>query len=216
MVEASTRRGVLAVLAVAAVLATGAARLGWAAAAEVVAGSPGRFVQDFADRVLAALRDPSLTPEQRLRRVDALVVEGFDLDRVARIALGRYWKAADEAQRREFTALFRAYMLTSYGRRFSEYGDRRLRVVAAAPAGEGDATVETYVEGGATPIRLDWRLARAGDGWRALDLTVEGVSLLLTYRNEFAAVIERSGGGLSGLIGELRTRVAAERAQLAG
>ena len=49
-----------------------------------------------------------------------------------------------------------------------------------------------------------------------LDLTVEGVSLLLTYRNEFAAVIEQGGGGLAGLIGELRTRVAAERAQLAG
>ena len=46
-----------------------------------------------------------------------------------------------------------------------------------------------------------------------LDLTVEGVSLLLTYRTEFAAVIEQSGGGLSELIGELRTRVAAKRAQ---
>jgi phospholipid transport system substrate-binding protein len=215
MVGGTTRRGVLVELAV-VVGATAWARVGRAAATDLVAGSPGEFVQDFADRVLAALREPSLAPEQRLRRVDALVVEGFDLDRVARIALGRYWKAADEAQRREFTALFRAYVLTSYGRRFGEYGDRRLRVVGAAPAGEGDATVETHVEGGATPVRLDWRLARAGDGWRVLDLTVEGVSLLLTYRNEFAAVIEQGGGGLSGLIGELRTRVSAERAQLAG
>jgi phospholipid transport system substrate-binding protein len=214
MVGGTTRRGVLVGLAV-VVGATAWARVGRAAATDLVAGSPGEFVQDFADRVLAALREPSLAPEQRLRRVDALVVEGFDLDRVARIALGRYWKAADEAQRREFTALFRAYVLTSYGRRFSEYADRRLRVAAAAPAGEDDATVEAYVEGGPTPVRLDWRLARAGDGWRVLDLTVEGVSLLLTYRNEFAAVIEQ-GGGLSGLIGELRTRVSAERAQLAG
>jgi phospholipid transport system substrate-binding protein len=215
MVEARARRGVLVGLAaVAAALATGWAHAG--RAAESVAGSPGEFVRRFADRVLAALRDPSLAPGERLRRVDALVAEGFDLDRVARIALGRYWKAADEAQRREFTALFRAYVLTSYGRRFGEYGDRRLRVAAAAPAGEDDATVETHVEGGATPVRIDWRLARAGDGWRVLDLTVEGVSLLLTYRNEFAAVIEQGGGGLSGLIGELRTRVSAERAQLAG
>ena len=213
MAGGRTRRGVLVGLTAAAAV-TGWAHVGQVA--EPDPGGPEHFVQDFADRVLAALREPSLTPEQRLRRVDALVVEGFDLDRVARVALGRYWKAADEAQRQEFTALFKAYVLTSYGRRFSEYGDQRLRVAAAAPAGGDDATVETHVEGGATSIRIDWRLARAGDGWRVLDLTVEGVSLLLTYRNEFAAVIERSGGGLAGLIGELRTRVAAERAQLAG
>ena len=48
-----------------------------------------------------------------------------------------------------------------------------------------------------------------------LDIQVEGVSLLITYRNDFAAVIERSGGRLSGLIDDLRGRVAAERTQLA-
>ena len=61
-----------------------------------------------------------------------------------------------------------------------------------------DVTVESYVEGGATPIRLDWRLTAIDDGWRVLDVMVEGVSLLLTYRNEFATVIERSGGRLAG------------------
>ena len=72
------------------------------------------------------------------------------------------------------------------------------------------------VEGGATPIRLDWRLTATESGWRVLDIVVEGVSLLVTFRNEFAAVIERSGGRLAGLLDELRHRVAAERAQLAG
>jgi phospholipid transport system substrate-binding protein len=76
-------------------------------------------------------------------------------------------------------------------------------------------TVESYLEGGASPVRLDWRLARSGDGWRVLDVMVEGVSLLLTYRNEFAAVIEKGGGHVSALLGELRTRVAEQRAQIA-
>jgi phospholipid transport system substrate-binding protein len=49
-----------------------------------------------------------------------------------------------------------------------------------------------------------------------LDVLVEGVSLLVTFRNEFAAVIERHGGRVAGLLDELRQRVAAERAQLAG
>ena len=76
--------------------------------------------------------------------------------------------------------------------------------------------VGTLVEGGATPIRLDWRLTATESGWRVLDIVVEGVSLLVTFRNEFAAVIERHGGQVEGLLMELRQRVAAERALLTG
>jgi phospholipid transport system substrate-binding protein len=212
MLEARTRRGALLGLAMIAV-----AGLGWRpGTAEAATGGarPEAFVSDFAGSVLAALRDPSLAPAQRLRAVDAVVIRGLDLDRIARIALGRHWKLAAEAERQEFAALFKAYVLTSYGRRFEAYADRRLRVATAAPAGE-DVTVESYLEGGASPVRLDWRLARSGDGWRVLDVMVEGVSLLLTYRNEFAAVIEKGGGHVSALLGELRTRVAEQRAQIA-
>ena len=140
-----------------------------------------------------------------------LTAGAFDLDRTARIALGRYWKAAAQAERREFANLFKAYVLTSYGRRFHQFAGRTFRVAGVTPAQE-DVFVESRVEGGATPIRLDWRLTATEGGWRVLDVSVEGVSLLLTFRNEFVAVIERSGGQLGGLIAELRNRVAAERA----
>ena len=54
------------------------------------------------DRLGASFRrDPSLPEPKRLDRVDAVTTGAFDLERTARIALGRYWKAAAEAQRRE-------------------------------------------------------------------------------------------------------------------
>jgi phospholipid transport system substrate-binding protein len=174
----------------------------------------GVFVATLADQVIAALKAPAASERERLRRVDVLIAGAFDLDRTARIALGRYWKVAAEPDRREFADLFKAYVLTSYGRRFHQFADRTFRVAGVTPAHE-DVLVESRVEGGATPIRLDWRLTATAAGWRVLDVSVEGVSLLLTFRNEFAAVIERSGGELGGLIEELRTRVAAEQAQLA-
>ena len=176
---------------------------------------PEQFVADLAGQVVATLRDGSVGEAQRLRRVDQLTAGAFDLERSARIALGRYWKSAADAERQEFAALFKDYVLTSYGRRFHQFADRTFRVEGVAPVGE-DVMVGTLVEGGATPIRLDWRLAATEEGWRVLDIVVEGVSLLVTFRNEFAAVIERSGGMLSGLLDELRSRVAAERAQLSG
>lgn len=169
--------------------------------------SPEQFVQRFAALILDVISDRSQPSAERMQQVEVMASDRFDLDRIARIALGRYWKSAPDAERQEFSALFKAYVLTSYGRRFDEFADRRLRVVGSAPAGD-DTMVESYVEGGSTPVRLDWRLTPSADGWRILDLMVEGVSLVLTYRNEFAALIERSGGQLQGLIAELRSRVA--------
>lgn len=204
-----TRRRALATLAGLAALGAGARgpALGAVAAA---APTPEAFVRDFAAGVLAILRDPALSPPERLREIDRRVSAGFALDRIGRIALGRYWKAASAAEREEFLGLFKESVLASYGRRFGEYAERRLRVAATAPSGD-QVSVESYLEGGREPIRLDWRLAAVGDGggWRVLDVTVEGISLLVTYRNEFAAVIERSGGRVSALIDELRGRAAA-------
>ncbi len=169
--------------------------------------SADQFVRVFAAQILEVIGDRSQPEAERMRRVEVVAADRFDLDRIAKIALGRYWKTAPDAERQEFSALFKAYVLTSYGRRFDEFAQRRLRVVTSTPAGD-DTMVESYVEGGSTPIRLDWRLTPSADGWRILDLMVEGVSLVLTYRNEFAALIERGGGQLQGLIAELRGRVA--------
>jgi phospholipid transport system substrate-binding protein len=180
--------------------------------------APADYVRGFADQMLATIGTAGgAGAAERLGRVDDLVAEHFDLDRISRIALGRYWKTATEGERQEFARLFKDYVLISYGRRFDRYTQRyRLRAAADTPAGEDGAMVESYLEGGANPIRIDWRLAQDGPSWRVLDVTVEGVSLLMTYRNEFATIIERGGGRVAALLGELRTRVAAERDQLAG
>lgn len=209
MHEGRTRR---AALAAGLVLVMGS--FGWPAAAAIGARSPEDHVRRFAEGALTTLRDDKLGREERARRLDALLAQGFDLDRVARLTLGRYGKTASAEERREFASLFKSYVLTAYGRQFDAYAGWRLRTAAVAPAGE-DVMVESWLEGGGAPVRVDWRLTPTADGWRILDLKVEGVSFLVTYRAEFATVIERGGGRVAALLDELRRRVAAERRQLA-
>jgi phospholipid transport system substrate-binding protein len=209
-----TRRAVLrglSRLVAVAVLAGGLAPAPLLAAAT----PPEAFVQELADDVATALRDRGRPQELRLRAVDELVGRGFALDRIARIALGRYWRAATAAEREEFSALFKASVLASYGRRFDDYADRRVRVGAASPAGE-QVMVESRVEGGPSPIRLDWRVAQIDGRWQVLDVMVEGVSLTVTYRNEFAAVIDQGGGRVAALIAELRDRAGGRNPRAAG
>jgi phospholipid transport system substrate-binding protein len=56
------------------------------------------------------------------------------------------------------------------------------------------------------PIKVDWRLAQSDQGLRIVDVIVEGVSLTVTQRSDFASVIQRNGGKISALLDTLRTK----------
>ena len=68
---------------------------------------PERFVTELAVGIATVLRDASVDEGRRLAHVDTLTAGAFDLERSARIALGRHWRSAAEEERREFAELFR-------------------------------------------------------------------------------------------------------------
>ena len=56
------------------------------------------------------------------------------------------------------------------------------------------------------PIKIDWRLLRRGESWRIVDVVVEGMSMVLSQRSEYAAVIKGDGGKIEGLLVKLREK----------
>ena len=52
---------------------------------------------------------------------------------------------------------------------------------------------------------VDWRLQQRDGAWRIVDVMVEGVSMMVTQRSEFTALIQREGGSVSALNVRLRT-----------
>ena len=180
------------------------------AAPALAAESAVTFVRLFGEEAITMLRDRA-APDRRAR-FESLVRGGFDLPLVAQLALGRYWRSATPEERESYVELFSQFVLDTYARRLNEYGNQRLRVAGSVPAGQ-DVMVESWIEGGGEPIRVDWRVRQTGAGPRIVDVVIAGVSMLLTQRSEFGAVIERSGG-VAGLISNLRQRLAsADQAQ---
>lgn len=172
------------------------------------------FVRRFGDEAIGMLRDRSTAEADRRQRFEGLVRGGFDLPLIAQLALGRYWRGATQAERDTYVDLFGRLVLDTYARRLDEYRDQRLRVVSAVPAGQ-DRMVESWVEGGGEPLRVDWRVRQTPEGDRIVDVVIAGVSMLVTQRSEFASVIERSGG-IQGLIDNLRRRLDPQRQAQAG
>jgi phospholipid transport system substrate-binding protein len=134
--------------------------------------------------------------------------EGFDIPTISRFVLGGYWRTASEAQRQDFIALFEAYVIRAYALRFNDYAGEQLKVTAAR-AEDGDSSmVQSIVTrpGGAPPIKVDWRVNKTDKGFKITDVVVEGVSMAVTQRQEFASVIQRNGGQIDALLKLLRER----------
>jgi phospholipid transport system substrate-binding protein len=62
--------------------------------------------------------------------------------------------------------------------------------------------------GSTSPLRIDWRLVNDNHGYKINDVIVEGVSMAVTQRSEFASIIQRNGGQVHGLIAMMREKTA--------
>ena len=197
-----TRRRLLAAIATLPMLGSGPR----AARAEPSAEKARALIQDRGNQVLEILRDPSLSNDRKLERLIDLLEGPIDLDLVARLILGRHWRSASEAQRQEYLELFRGYALNFLASKLHLYRGQSYEILDAQVISERDALVTTRILGNqGPPLKVDWRLRDQDGGLMAIDVVVEGVSLIVTQRSEFGSVIERDG--FEGLLAELRQRI---------
>jgi phospholipid transport system substrate-binding protein len=193
--------GLLAVWAI-TVVGVGSAA---GARAEPTAEAARALVETVGHDVLKTLRDADLSNQQKYEQLVQLLSGPIDLDLVARLILGRYWRTASEEQRAEYLKLFRAFALHTLATRLDVYGGQDFEIIGAKEVGERDALVLTRIVGHGPPVKVDWRVRELDDhSLKAIDVIVEGVSLIVTQRSEFGAVIERQG--IDGLLAELRRR----------
>ncbi len=169
-----------------------------------------QFLQALSDDAIAILTKESLSAEQREQALGDLFDRGFHLPTVSRFVLGRHWRSATQDQRREYQQVFRDFIVKSYSRRFSSFAGEQLKITNSRAEGEHDTIVfSTIVRPQGKPTRVSWRLRRYADDFKVIDVIVEGVSMLITQRDEFSSVIRKSGGELDGLITLLQDKVKA-------
>ena len=168
------------------------------------------LVRQTADRVLAEVR----ANKARLDRdssgiydlVHRFVVPHFDFPRMTQSAMGRNWRAANEAQRAALVREFQEMLVRTYAVALLNYSGQQIEYLPlrAAPS-DDDVLVQTKVsDSGAPPIPIDYRLSRALGAWKVYDVTIDGVSLVSNYRSMFAEQVQRTG--VDGLIKQLSDR----------
>jgi len=157
----------------------------------------------------AELLNNKTDPAIRQARFRQLFHEEFDAAGIARFVLGRYWRSASEEEKQEFVKLFEDYVVFVYTARLANFGGETFKVRGSRSDGDG-VIVATDVAGpgSASPLSIDWRLVNDKGAYKINDVIVEGVSMMVTQRSEFASVVQRNGGQVRGLIALMREKTA--------
>lgn len=170
-------------------------------------GPAAAFVQRMGDKALNSLTAKDLPAAERESRVRSLLNSNFDVKTISKFALGTYWKAATEAEKSEYAKLFEDMIVKTYSVRFSEYSGQSFKVGTTVAASARDTIVNSQIiQAGGPPVNVQWRVRGEGNAMKVIDVIVEGVSMSVTQRSDFAAVIQSGGGKVEALLKSLRAR----------
>ena len=169
--------------------------------------APDQLVQKITDEVLAAIKsDKQLAAGDKQKAVklaEQKVLPYIDFDQATRLAVGRAWSQASPEQKKRLVGEFRNMLVRTYSNAIQSYQGQTLKVLPSRGKQDPeDTTVRTqFVRAGGQPLPIEFHMRQTDKTWKVYDIVVEGVSLVMTYRSEFDAVVKQEG--IDGLIKRL-------------
>jgi phospholipid transport system substrate-binding protein len=177
--------------------------------AAVDASDPSKLIEDCAQRMLKDLdahrAEYRKDPTKINKLVDEVLLPHFDTQYAARLVLGKYWREATADQRQRFIDAFYQSLLENYGSALAEFTADRMRVLPfQGDANAEQAMVRTEVKrSDGTRVPVNYSMRKSKDGWKAWDVTIEGISYVKNFKTQYGAEIEQKG--LEAVIKRLET-----------
>lgn len=166
------------------------------------AAGPSNFVDALGEQFIGALQTTPDTTERR-EQLRVIFDQALDYETIAKYALGRHWDATGPDQRSAYVDVFRGYLLEIYTVQLGRYLGQTYRIVEEKQVSDALTLVSVEVEQpDDDAFMVDFRVGANGDGFKVVDVAVDGVSLIVAKRSEFGAVVRREG--VEGLIDRLR------------
>ena len=169
----------------------------------------GAFLESLNRGAIAKLTDPSLSQTRKEQGLRSLFRQSFDVPAISRFVLGKHWRGASAAQQQDFVAAFEEMHMWQFLPMLAETSAEMFSVLkvqqdAAKPNLSMVSTKIDRSEG--EPISAVWRIRNEDGQYKVLDIVVEGVSMAITLRHEYGAVVKTDG--VDGLIAIMREKSA--------
>lgn len=171
--------------------------------------SPEAQVRQITTDVMDAIKsDKALQAGDRTKALalaEQKILPYVDFREATRLAVGRAWSTATAEQQNRLVDEFRALLVRTYANAVDVYRGQTMKVqpVRMAPEATEVTVRNLYLNSSGQTIPVDYSMLKTPDGWKVYDVTVDGMSLVITYRGEFGQIVRQSGiDGLLARLGE--------------
>jgi len=180
----------------------------YAATGFAASTQPDELIKATSEKVLSALEQNKEKYDQQPEELHALVKDiilpHLDFRAMSKLALGKNWRKANNAQQERFVDAFKSMLIRTYSKSLTEYAGQEIKFLPYRPPEEGKRTVKVKTvirQSNGPEIPIDYSLRIKDDIWKVYDIKIDGISLVTNYRNSFASDINRVG--IDGLIDKL-------------
>ena len=168
---------------------------------KLIAIEPDVFVQSTVNRASKLLSE-DLSKDQKIEELKLIAKDTVDIKGIGFYTLGSKRKTLNDDQKSKYSQLFEQYFLKSFSSRLAEYSNPEINVYSKEKLNENYTIVNSILK--ATDerpeIKIDWRIyTKIADKPLIRDLTIEGLSLARTQKEEFNSVLQSNDGDISAL-----------------
>jgi len=159
------------------------------------ATSPTATLEVFFTRANTVLQSvqPAHGLEAPRQAIRDLVNEVFDFRAAAAVALGSVWLSRAPEDQKAFTRLFAIFLergfIAMIGSKASVAGGVKIQYRGESVDGESAAVTTTLLTRSGQELPVVYWMVHRGDGWKVQDVVIDGVSLVMNYRAQFARVL---------------------------
>lgn len=165
----------------------------WSAAA----AEPARSVVEHLDSQLIATMKQSdkLGFAGRYKKLAPVIDKSFDLDRIAKLALGNKWNKLSSNQQKQYQKMFRKDTLATYASRFDDYDGQHFKIKGVKDAPGGRRQVNTVIVSDGDEIPINYVLDNDSGDWKIVNVVAKGASDLALKRGQYTSAIRQKGPG---------------------
>jgi len=168
---------------------------GWSVADGAPDNDPKATVMSTVTQATEILQNRRTSQAVRRQQLIHVVAGHFSFSDMARSSLGYHWRQLTSDQQQRFVQLFTAFLENAYLNKLENYSGQKIAFLGETSTGPGDSEVNTAViqPNNDQRIRIDYLLKQDGGDWKVYDVTVDNISIMANYRNQFNRVINEQG-----------------------
>lgn len=145
------------------------------------------------DDALDILKQKDLNTQDKANKIFALIDDVFDYELMGKISLGKEtWLSINDAQRKEFLKAFELKLKNSYVDKLELYTDQKVKIIELSPYKKTRLQLKTEVVGKDEVYKINYNFYnnKKKNQWFIYDVDLLGVSIVQTYRKQFAGLLK--------------------------